>query len=130
MRDMKKDKNLINKKHWPKIPIVKIKSIEGAKKLTSGLSMEEGEKIVVSWKDIAVLKVSPKTPFYLGFMVGSHCQFLKYDTETENGMFGMRIGGENVSFFVLPKDLETEMRLELVEMVKIDHPKYKNLSLY
>src|SRR3990172_637726 len=130
MKDMKKEKNLIDKKHWPKIPIVKVEGIKGAKKLASGLSMEEGKKIVVSWKDIAVLKVFPKTSFYLGFIVGTHCQFLKYDTETENGMFGMRIGDEDVFFFVLQKNLVTEMKLELVEMTKLDNPKYKDLPLY
>lgn len=130
MRDIKKEKNLIGKENWPKIPIVKVEGIKSAKRLGPDLSMKEGKKIVVSWKDIVVLKVSPEIPFFLGFIVGSHCQFLKFNTETENGMFGMRIGGEDVSFFVLSKDLETEINLKFVEMTKIDNPKYKDLPLY
>ena len=127
---MKKEKDLINKKYWPKIPMVNVQGIKGTKEHKPGMSMEEGRKVLVSWKDIAVLKASPEIPFYLGFIVGVHCQFLKFDTGTKNGMFGMRVGPEDVTFFVLPKDLKTEMNLGLVEMTDIDNPKYKDLPLY
>ena len=130
MKDMKKDKNLIGPENWPKIPIVEIKGVKEAKKLDSKMSMEEGEKVLKSWEDIAVLKASPDIPFYVGFIAGNHSQFLKYDTETAGGMFGMRVGPEDVKFFILPKDLKTEMNLELVEMTAIDNPKYQDLPLY
>jgi len=130
MKDMKKDKDLIGSENWPKVPIVVVNGVKGAKELKSGMSMEEGEKVLVSWRDIAVLKVSPEVPFYLGFIVGTHCQFLKFNTETEDGMFGMRVGPEDVTFFVLPKDLKTAMKLDLVEMTDIDNSKYKDLPLY
>jgi hypothetical protein len=130
MKDMKKDKDLIGPENWPKIPIVVVEGVKGAKEYKSGMLMEEGRKVLVSWKDIAILKVSTEIPFYLGFMIGTHCQFLRFDTETKDGMFGMRVGPEDVTFFVFPKDLKTEMKLDLVEMTDIDNSKYKDLPLY
>jgi hypothetical protein len=50
--------------------------------------------------------------------------------ETKNNMFGARIGDDDVSFFVIPKDLESRPMLRLVEMTSIDDPKYEDLPLY
>lgn len=131
MRDIKKEKNLIGKENWPKIPIIRVKGVEGVENIPAGLSHEEGEKIIRTWKRVAVLKAVPSSiPFYIGFLVDTHAQYLKYEIETENGIFGMRLGPEDPTFFAIARDLEKEVVLNLIEVTDLDNPKYKNLPLY
>jgi hypothetical protein len=98
--------------------------------LPDGLSDQEREEIVQSWKTVAVLKVSPITNFRLGFMVDDKVQFLKYPIHTLNGMFGVRIGARPVKFLVFPEDLATAMSLEHIETTKDENPKYSELPVY
>lgn len=131
MRDIKKEKNLIGKENWPKIPIIKIKGTKGVENIPDGMSQEEGEKIIRTWEKVAVLKAVPSdVPFYIGFIVDTHAQYLKYEIETKDGAFGMRLGPEDPTFFAIAKDIETEINLELVEVSDISNTKYKDLPLY
>lgn len=71
----------------------------------------------------------PFMPF-INVTVIDHAQFMNTPVQTDKGKFGARIGDGDVSFFMIPKDLESQPLLRLVAITDIDDPKYSNLPLY
>lgn len=131
MRNIKIEKTLIGSDWWKSTSTVEAQGDPNAAVLPKGLNQEEKEKMIQSWKSIAILEVNPKNvPFYIGFKNGSYLAILKCPIETENGRFGMRIGRSDVEFFVIDKNLEKEIKLNLVEIATESDMKYQELPLY
>lgn len=130
MRNIKTEKKMAGHEFWPAVAIVKVKGDPTAKKFPEEKAQPERETVVQTWQKVAVLKVTPKIPFKVGYIHGRAVHFLNVPVETEDGAFGMRIGDDDVEFFVLPVDLSTELKLEVVEETVENNPKYRNLPLY
>ncbi len=131
MKNIKIEKNLVGEEWWKDFPAVFIEGDARAAELPKDLSQAEKEAIIQSWKTVAILKASPSNiPFHVGFAVEGLVQFLKFPLETAEGMFGMRVGGGNVTFFVFPADLSASMKLELIEVTEEDDSRYENIPLY
>lgn len=80
---------------------------------------------------VAVLEVQPTDrQFHVGFKNGENAQRLSAPVETLNGKFGMRVGDGEVEFFVIPIDMNAEVRLRLVELTTDGDLRYENLPLY
>lgn len=119
--------------HWPKLPIVHVDGLSSAKEIPQGASQPEAEEVIRSWQQAAVLRVTPADGRALaGFWLDAdRCQYLNQPVETTaDGLFAMRVGKENVDFFIIPQDHQTNYQLELVEVTGIDNPKYDNVPLY
>lgn len=105
-------------------------AIDNTLSIPEGASQAQGEEVVQSWQRIAVLEASPDIDVFFGFKIGDHAQFMNTPVQTDNGKFGARIGDGDVSFFVIPKDMESRPLLRLVAITDIDDPKYSDLPLY
>ncbi|NIM46538.1 MAG: hypothetical protein GTN40_00035 [Candidatus Aenigmarchaeota archaeon] len=130
MRNIKIEKNWMGGKHWPNLAVVDVSGDPKATALPEGLSEEEKEKIIQSWRSIAVLKITPPVDVRVGYIHDNSSRFLKHKIETLDGMFGMRMGPETLKFIVIPRDLKTELKLELVGIISENSERYKNLPLY
>lgn len=131
MINYKVKQNLIDDKHWPQIPSVFIKGIKNESDIKADFPKDKNqETIKQSWKNIAVLKVSSEKPvkFYIGYSNLGIISYLKHEFQT-NLQLGMRIGGGDVRFFVLPLNLSEDINLELVKITPEDNPQYKNLII-
>ncbi|EKE28847.1 MAG: hypothetical protein ACD_3C00003G0001 [uncultured bacterium (gcode 4)] len=130
MQNIKIIKNLIWESFWPHITSVLVKWIPEEKEIPSDLSTEEKEEIIQSWDNIAVLRVKCNNPvkFYFGFSNLSVIQYLKYEFSTDME-FWVRVGPDDIRFFVFPVDLESEISLELIEITNENNDKYKDLIL-
>jgi hypothetical protein len=131
MRDIKTEQNLATDEYWPTMPIVLVPGDAQAQAMADGATQEQGEQAVQSWQRVAVLKVVPAAAVYWGFMSGTHSQFMNVPVELDgSGAFGVRVGDGEVSFYIIPVDLQTRLKLELVEITDISNPHYQNLPLY
>ncbi len=130
MRDIKSEQNLASDKYWPFIPVVTVKGDESAKAIPEDANQAQGEKVVQSWQKVAVLEVNPDIDVYFGFIAGRHIQFLNVAVEKKRGQFGVRIGDGKVSFFVIPKDLQSRSNLKLIKVTATRDNSYKDLPLY
>lgn len=130
MRNFKLEKNLTGDSYWPNISFVSVKGISGQESAAGIEDSSEREKIIQTWNNIAVMKATSEKPteFFLGFFKDKKCQYLKHEFTTDME-FGMRIGSEDVNFFVFPKDLNTPIKLEIIEQTKENDPKYSDLIL-
>ena len=130
MKNFKLEKNLTGDENWPSISFVSVKGIPGQNSVSEIEDSSEREKIIQTWNNIAVLKATSEQPteFFLGFLKANRCQYLKHEFTTDME-FGMRIGPEDVNFFVFPKDLNSLIKLEFVEQTTEDNPKYPDLIL-
>lgn len=128
---MKSMYSLAADEHWPCIGSVVVEAEpQLAMPIPAGASQQQAEEIVQTWQNIAVLRVSPNIDVMFGFQVGDHMQFLNTPIETDNGVFGVRLGDGVVRFFVIPVDMKSRPVLELVTTTNIDDPLYSNLPLY
>ncbi|MDP4038586.1 MAG: hypothetical protein Q8P54_01285 [bacterium] len=130
MRDVKSEQNLAGDEHWPFIPVVTIKGDELAKAIPEGANQTQGEKVVQSWQKVAVLEVNPDIEVYFGFIAGRHMQFLNVAVRKKQGQFGVRVGDGKVSFFVIPKDLQSRPSLKLITVTTTQDKAYADLPLY
>ena len=130
MRNYKVEKKLFGSKNWKRIAMVFVNGIPSAPPLLPNATEEENEEIIQSWNNILVMKATSDRPaeFYLGFYNKNVIEYLKHKFET-NLYFGMRIGPEDVNFFVFFKDLVSIIELEVIEQTTIDNSKYSNLLL-
>ena len=136
MRDIKKQFHWDGDQNWPRCGIVQVKGQADA----VALSADSDEDVIASWHHVAVLLV-PEIPdgrfgftFRVGFYVEqdgvSTMQILRYkfsSADLHSGMFGMRVGPDDVSFIVIP-DIGN-MSLELVEVADFSDPRYSNLPV-
>ena len=124
------EKNFIGNEAWPVIPSIFVKGIPGQADVSADNTAEENEKIIQSWKNVVVLKVASDKPvkFYLGFSNYAAVSYLKYEFETDME-FAMRIGPTDNRYLAIPKNLDDEIKLELVEITTEDDPKYKDIVL-
>lgn len=130
MKDIKTLNNLAVDEYWPMVAFVTVEADTPARQVPAGASQAEAEEVVQSWQRVAILEVSSEIEMYFGFKVGGHAQFLNVPVETENGLFGARVGDGDVEFFVLPTDLKSRPSLRLVEVASVDDPKYETLPIY
>lgn len=130
MRNIKLERNLDNDEYWPHITTLKVSGSSSAAPIPTGTTQPDLENIIQSWTDIAVLKVSPITEFYFGFMLTDQAQFLNVPIETEDGKFGVHIGDSDITFLVFAKDMHTQLTIELVDRVNVDDERYPSLPLY
>jgi len=130
MKNIKIEKNLVGDAWWRGAAMIEIKGDPSAAAFPSNVSAEEKEKIIQSWKTVAVFKITKNIPFYIGFQSDNYIGFLKSLIETEDGKFGMRIGRDNVKFFAFDPKFENDLQLELSEITTEDNPSYLNLPLY
>ena len=132
MINFAKEHHLLDEDKWPHIPSVFVKGAEGEPDITPAMNLTNEQKIEVSqaWKNIAVLKVSSSTPtaFYIGYSNMDAVVYLEYEFTT-NEMLGLRLGGGDVRFFALPKDINQKITLELVEVISEDNPQYPSLKV-
>jgi hypothetical protein len=131
MRNIKIEKSFVGHDYWPGVAFLDVKGKPEAKDFPKDGTEEEMEKVIQSWKDIAVLKVSPKIQFKFGYVQGNAFHYLKETIEVnDDGKFAVRVGDNDIRFFVLPSSLDCDLKLELVEQTKENDKKYKDLPLY
>lgn len=130
MRNVKLEHNLTGDEHWPKLAMVTVAGDKLAQPLPQGVTQPQVETIIQAWHRIAVLEVAPSTEVLFGFMTGGRAQFMNVPVETAAGRFGVHLGPEETTFFVLPKDWSTQLTLKLVEVTDQDNPAYAELPLY
>ena len=111
MKNVKLEEGFVGTDNWPTLGLVKVLPDPNAAHLPDDLSDEQKEEIIQSWKTVAVLKISPITNFRIGYIIDEVAMFLRYPIHTLNGMFGMRVGGRPVKFFVIPEDLVTRLQI-------------------
>jgi hypothetical protein len=117
---------------WIGIPAVHIEGDPHATPWNADASETERRDIIDSWRQIAVLAVVPdRRECFLGFrnFAGEMMRTTKAIEPDSMGRFGVRIGNEDVTFFVLTvEDSGTELvHLETVELDDFNHP---TLPLY
>lgn len=130
MINITKEQNLLSEEKWPEIPSVFVKGVPSEPDVDPDTPHEDKVRISQSWQNIAVIRATSDQPtiFYVGFYNMNIAKFVDYEMTT-NWEFGMRIGGGDVKFFAIPKDLSKRIKLELVELTREDDPKYKDLPL-
>jgi len=130
MINMKSRQKLDGDDFWAGLAWVDVKGVAGEQSMPQGATQGQGEQTVQSWKNIAVLSVTPDIEVYFGFMSGGPAYFLNVPIKTHKGQFGVHLGDGDVKFFVIPKDLKSRPELKLVEVASVDDSKYKDLPLY
>jgi hypothetical protein len=130
MRNYKIEMNLGGASNWPNISFVAVRGVAGKESVSSIKDSDEREKIIQTWNNIAVMKATSEKPtkFFVGFFKEKRFQYFKHAFAT-NFEFGMRVGPEDVKFFVLPVNLEDKIKLELLDQTAEDDPKYTDLTL-
>ena len=130
MINIKIERNLIWDNFWPHISSVFVKWILSQQEILLEMTLEEKENIIQNWNNIAVFRVKSNIPtkFYLWFFNLGIIQYLKYEL-TSDIDFWVRIWPDNIRFFVLPLNLNSEINLELVEITNENDEKYKDLIL-
>lgn len=108
--------------NWPCGGLVRVPT---SREAAQQLGDEGYEKRVV-----AVLRVKPDRPCRVGYVCGKLMQYFQGRPITADGLLGMRLGDQPVSFFVIAEDLETDVGLELVEFAFEEDPKYESLPVY
>ena len=126
MRNYKLEKKLTGDDKWPRVASIFVEGIEEETQLKS----RDDEQTIQSWKNVAVMKAKSSAPvkFYIGFCKSNEIVYLDYEFET-NLTFAMRIGPEDVNFFVLPKNLKNKVSLELVDITTENDEKHKDTIL-
>jgi hypothetical protein len=131
MLDIKTQNNLAGDEWWVKIGAVAVWGNPSAQAMPTGATQAEGEQTVQTWQRVAVLDVGPDAPeFYVGFLVGEHSQFMRSAVQTDDGKFGMHVGDGDVTFYVIPTDLQTSLQLKLVEVTDMSDSRYDELPIY
>jgi hypothetical protein len=130
MKNIKLEKGLLGPDWWKRCIAVAVPGARDADPLPPDIPKEEKEKIIQGWKTVAVLQGDASKPFWVGFLAGDEVWILKYEVETLDGKFGMRIGGDEVRFFATDPALENSIQLSLVEIVQEDDSRYADLPLY
>jgi hypothetical protein len=74
--------------------------------------------------------MSPEVPFRVGYKTGDDMQFFETPGQTHDGRFGMRVGVDAITFFVIPEDLASDIQLHLVEFTRQDDEKYTDVPLF
>lgn len=130
MKNYKIEKGLLGVVNWPRISMVSAKGIPTAAKLVSTNTEDENEKIIQSWNNVLVMRATSDQPieFFIGFYKNDKIVFLKHAFKT-NLDFAMRLASYDVNFFVLPTDLASVIKLEIIEKTTVDDPKYSDLIL-
>ncbi len=130
MKNIKIERNFVGRAWWKGTKTVNISGIPEADSFSSDLPEEEKEKIIQSWKTIAVLETKSSKPFQVGFIRGDEVWILKYPIKTMNGKFGMRIGKDNLKFFAIDSTFQDPIQLSPIEIVEEGDPRYSDLPLY
>lgn len=130
MKDLKTEQDLAGDRHWPTIPIVTVPGDNSAPAIPEGATQPEGEKVVKAWQRVAVLEVLPASEVYWGFMAGDHVQFMNVPVRLLNSRFGVRVGNDEVKFFIIPRDMVSRLQLRLVKISTTDDPEYQEPPLY
>lgn len=138
MRNAKLAENLIGPEHWLEVPTIVVPGDSNAQPLKSDLSLEEKESIIQSWPQVAVFQVRREwgsgwayDSFQIEFSVGDFAQYLTDPIQPAEGMFGMRVGPDETAFKIRPDQKHRKpVEFNLIEVVTVDDPKYKNLPLY
>ena len=130
MINYKQKHNLIDVKNWPNLPTVFVKGVSDEPTVSSDNNDEENEKIIQSWKNVAVLRATSEQPttFHFGFYNQAHIGYLRHDLKT-NLDFGVKIGPGDVNFFIFPIDLQTPIKLEMIKQTAKNDSKYTDLIL-
>ena len=119
--------------NWHEISSVHIDGDPNAQKFVlenTEENAEKNEKIIQSWKNVAVLKATSQelATFNIGFYDMKMNLLLKHELKT-NLTFAMRIGPYPLRFYALPINLKNEVKLELLEITTEDDPKYEAVIL-
>ncbi|EKE19565.1 MAG: hypothetical protein ACD_8C00138G0008 [uncultured bacterium] len=130
MKNYKLEHNLIGEENWPSLPSIFVGGIAGQEDVSADNAGDENEKIVQSWKNVVILKATSEKPteFYVGFSNYAIVCYLKHEFVTDV-MYAMRISPTDNRYFVLPKNIEDKILLEMVEVTTVDDEKYKDLIL-
>ena len=133
MINYKMEHGLQDWSNWHEISSVHIDGDPNAQKFileNTAKNAFENEKVIQSWKKAAVLKATSQEPtsFYIGFYDMKMNLFLKHELKTDL-TFAMRIGPYPFRYYAIPTNLETQIKLELLEISTEDDPKYKDLIL-
>ena len=126
MKNYKLEKKLVGNDKWPRIGMIFVNGIQEEKILES----KDDEKTIQSWKNIAVMRAKSIDPvkFYIGFCKKDDMAYLDHEFET-NLTFAMRIGPEDINFFVVPKIWTDKVELELIDITIESDEKYKHIIL-
>lgn len=130
MINYKIEKNLGEDEYWPDISFVLVRGVPEQESVSKINDSSEREKIIQTWNNVAVMKATSDKPtkFFVGFLKDKKCRYFKHEFTTDM-KFGMRVGPEDVNFFVLPVDFEDKVKLEFVEKTTESNSKYADLIL-
>ncbi len=131
MIDIKTRNNWQGDAFWTKVGHVTVPASGGAT-IPVGADQLEAEKTVQTWHKVAVLRARPCRGVFIGYITKGepHISYLNELIETQEELFGMRIGDNDVTFFLLARDPKTDTCLELVEVVEQNDARYATLPLY
>jgi len=132
MQDIKTKHTWQSDSFWTKIGHVRVPGDPTAAPLSIGVTQVDGEKTVKTWQRVAVLRARPSKGVMIGYITddGAHINYLNEIIETEEELFGMRVGNGDVTFFLLPRNPKMDTQLELVEVVEQNDARYPTLPLY
>lgn len=80
--------------------------------------------------EVAILKVAPSVSFHVGYKTATMMQVFETPGQTHNGLFGMRVGDDPITFFVIAEDFSSNTSLELVELTSINNSEYDDVPLF
>ncbi|MEX2209973.1 MAG: hypothetical protein WD603_01565 [Patescibacteria group bacterium] len=128
MRDMKAEHGLGDPKYWPELPSITVPGDPDATPWPKDPDADVGA-VIDSWTKAAVFVVcrpayGPFPSFYVGWRSsGGSMHRLSIPVEVDRfGAFAMRIGHEDVTFFVIPLDPATRIHWGLQGVYDIDGP--------
>lgn len=130
MKNFKLENNLIGDENWPMVASVYIAGNKKAMALNPEKDEEYNEAVIQSWDKVVVLHaMAPKpTKFCVGFTDKFATKYLKHEFVTDL-KFAMRVGPKNFQIIALPKNIEDNILLEVVEYTTENDEKYKDLIL-
>ncbi len=138
MRDMRAERGLGDPKYWSELPSIALPGEPDAEPLLSNPDADVGA-VIDSWKQAAVFRISsPPLPvtswpaFYVGWYdANGSLHRLGVPVGLDQwGHFAMRIGHEDVQFFIMPLNPTARLEWELVGVYDIDDPDMTDVPLY
>lgn len=108
--------------NWPKMGYVDV--LSGPKASKKNSTTQEDNSMVV------ILEVVPNISFYIGYKSIDGMYLSSNKITLDDGKFGMKLGADDVSFFAFSEDMQSTIKLSLVEYSNISNPKYKNLVVF
>lgn len=111
---------------WPHI------ALPSGTKLVFVAGVDGSDPNLQPGQTVAVLQIDRSdVPVLVGYNNGHNVQVRRGAELIEGGRFGLKVGSEDVNFFVLPEEQNVEpIGISLVEVTRYDDPKYPDLVVF